>query len=853
MPYFSRWKTIIVWLVVLLSIVVALPNAVAEATLERLPDWVPKKQLMLGLDLQGGSQITLKVEREDVVKTRLEAIIDAIGARLRSAGIAYSGLSGTGQDIRLRLRNPAQLEAAQTALKALTDPAKIGGVTKDAVREVAIGGSPDGSISASISDEGIDRRVSATADGAIAVLHRRLADLGAQQPKIRRQGADRIIVQIPGRYDPEQVKYILSQAGALSFRSIDMSMAVQDAVNGQPPLNSEILYSADDPPIGYLVRKQPIIANQDIVDAKSAINAQSGNPVVNLRLGPEGAARFAKATADTTGTTIAVVLDGAVIATPLVRKAITDGTIQLSAEMSPEGADDLALLLRAGSLPSPLTVVEERSIGAGRGADSIHSILAAGAIGAVLVILFMLGFYGFFGAVASLAVAFNVVMIVAVLSATGLALTLPGIAGIVLTIGMAVDSNVLIYERIREEVRHGRSLREAFDFGFSRAFAAIVDANITTLIAAIILLFLGTGSVRGFAVTLAIGIVTTLFTAFTLTRVMLDVWLHRRRPKQLPDGIRTGVFDGAAFRFMAIRNYVFSLTALLSVISMLLFGAMGINLGIDFAGGSVIELKAREGAADIEDIHARLDELNLGEITVKPFGSPQDVVVRIHSREGGENAEQTSVILIRGDLEDAYEFRRVEVVGPSVSGDLTKAATIGVLASLLAILIYIWVRFEWQFAAGAIVATLHDVLLTIGLFVVTGMEFNLTSIAALLTIVGYSLNDTVVVYDRVRENLKRYPRMPLPILIDTSINQTLSRTVLTGATTMLALAALSIFGGEAIQSFAFVMLFGVAIGTFSSIYVAGPVLILFRLRHGAPGSDAEKSGSAGIRPVKGAH
>jgi SecD/SecF fusion protein len=840
MPYFSQWKTIIVWLVVLLSIVVALPNAASDTTLDGLPSWLPKKQLMLGLDLQGGSQITLKVERDDVVRTRLEAVIDAIGARLRSADIAYSGLSGTGQDIQLRLRNPAQLEAARTVLKPLTDPIKIGGATKDAVSEVTIGGSPDGSMSAAISDQGIADRISATADAAIAVLHRRLADLGAQQPKIRRQGADRIIVQIPGRYDPEQVKYILSQAGALSFRSIDMSMAVQDAVNGQPPFNSEILYSADDPPIAYLVRKQPIISNQDIVEAKSAINAQSGNPVVNLRLGPDGTARFAKATADTAGTTIAV------------RKAIADGTVQLSAEMSPEGADDLALLLRAGALPSPLTVVEERSIGAGRGADSIHSILVAAVTGAVLVILFMLGFYGFFGAVASLAVALNVVMIIAVLSAAGLALTLPGIAGIVLTIGMAVDSNVLIYERIREEVRHGTSLQDAIQSGFSRAFAAIVDANITMLIAAIILLFLGTGSVRGFAVTLAVGIVTTLFTAFTLTRVMLELWVDRRRPTALPEGIRTGVFDGAAFRFMAVRNFVFSLTAILSVVSMLLFGAMGINLGIDFAGGSVIELKARDGNADIEDIRARLDELNLGEITVKPFGSPQDVVVRVHSREGGENAEQTSVILVRGELEDAYEFRRVEVVGPSVSGDLTTAATIGVLASLLAILLYIWVRFEWQFAAGAIVATLHDVLLTIGLFVVTGMEFNLTSIAALLTIVGYSLNDTVVVYDRVRENLKRFPRMPLPILIDTSINQTLSRTVLTGATTMLALAALSIFGGEAIQPFAFVMLFGVAIGTFSSIYVAGPVLILFRLRHGEPGSDSEKTGGAGVHQAKGA-
>lgn len=852
MPYFSRWKTFIIWLVVLLSVVVALPNAVSDKTLEALPGWVPKQQLMLGLDLQGGSRITLKVEREDVVKARLEGIIESIGTALRTAGIPYSGLSGTGQNIELRLRNPAQLDAARAALRPLTDPVDTGRLGKDAVNEVSIVTAPDGLITALITDPGIDYRVAATADSVIAVLHRRLAELGAARPAIRRQGGDRVIVQIPGRFDPEQVKYILSQPGRLEFRNIDMTMAVQDAVNGQPPISSEVLYSADDPPIGYLVRKQPIVANEDIVEAEPATNAQSGNPVVNLRFAPDGAARFARATADNAGTTLAVVLDGAVIATPLVRKAITDGTVQLSAEMTPEGAEDLALLLRAGALPNPLTVVEERSIGAGRGADSIQAIVFAGVVGAILVILFMLGFYGFFGAVASLAVAFNVVMIIAVLSATGLPLTLPGIAGIVLTIGMAVDSNVLIYERIREEVRHGKSLREALDYGFSRAFAAIVDANITTLIAAIILLFLGSGSVRGFAVTLAVGIVTTLFTAFTLTRVMLDIWLHRRRPTHLPEGIRTGIFDGAAFRFMAIRNYVFSLTALLSVLSMILFGAMGINLGIDFSGGAVIELKARQGNADIEDIRLRLDELNLGEISVTPFGSPQDVVVRVQARQGGENAEQTSAIVIRDELEDAYELRRVEVVGPSVSGDLTTAATIGVLASLMAILVYIWVRFEWQFAAGAIVATLHDVLLTIGLFVLTGMEFNLTSIAALLTIVGYSLNDTVVVYDRIRENLKRYPRMPLPVLIDTSINQTLSRTVLTGATTALALAALSLFGGEAIQPFAFVMLFGVAIGTFSSIYVAGPILILFKLRHGASGSDSPKTGGASIQPAKGA-
>jgi SecD/SecF fusion protein len=838
MPYVSRWKTFIVWLVVLVSILVALPNALPGSILDGLPGWLTKNRLRLGLDLQGGSQITLRIEREDVVEARLEALVEAVGSRLRAADIGYFDLTGTGQSVDLRLRDPAQMQAAQVALQPLT--ASQAEAAEDKAAEDILKSAADGVLHLEMTDKGIERRMTAALDDAVPILHRRLAGLDALHPEIRKRGADRITVQLPGRADPEQLKYILSQAAALSFRTIDMSMPVEDAVSSQPPAGSEILYSADDPPIGYLVRRQPIVASADIIEARAAINAQSGDPVVNLRFSPQAAARFADATANSAGVTLAVVLDGAVIATPLVRKAITDGTVQLAAPMSVEGAEDLALMLRAGALPTPLTVVEERSIGAGRGADSIHSTLVAGAIGAGLVILFMLGFYGFFGLIASLAVALNVVMIIAVLSAMGLVLTLPGIAGIVLTIGMAVDSNVLIYERIREEARHGRPVRDAMEFGFSRAFAAIVDANITTLIAAIVLLFLGTGPVRGFAVTLAIGIVTTLFTAFTLTRVMLDVWLQRRRPTHQPEGIRTGLFDGTGFRFMAIRNYVFSLTAVLSVLSMLLFGAVGLNLGIDFSGGSVIELKARQGNADIGDITARLDELNLGEITVKPFGSPRDVVVRVHARDGGENAEQTSVVLIRGELEDAYEFRRVEVVGPTISGDLTAAATIGVMASLAAILLYIWFRFEWQFAAGAIVATLHDVLLTLGLFVVTGMEFNLTSIAALLTIVGYSLNDTVVVYDRVRENLRLFPRMPLPILIDTSINQTLSRTVLTGATTMLALAALSLFAGEAIQAFAFVMLFGVAVGTFSSIYVAGPVLILFKLRHAAPGSNAGK-------------
>ncbi len=514
----------------------------------------------------------------------------------------------------------------------------------------------------------------------------------------------------------------------------------------------------------------------------------------------------------------------------MIREPIVGGSGQISGNFTVETANDLAVLLRAGALPATLTVVEERTVGPGLGADSIRAGVVASIIGAIAVAGFMFAFYGFFGLLANVALAVNIVLILATLTLIGSTLTLPGIAGIVLTMGMAVDSNVLIYERIREEVKSGRSLLPAIDSGFKRAFATIIDANLTTLIAAVVLFYLGSGPVRGFAVTLAVGIVTTVFTAFTFTSWMFSLWVKRSKPKQLPKGIRTGIFDGRGLPFMSIRKYNFLAAAALSIASVVAFAFVGMNLGIDFRGGSIIELKSRQGDANIADIRSRLDQLNLGDVQAQGFGSPQEVLVRVQAQGGGENAEQSALERIRNDLEQDYEFRRVEVVGPAVSSELTYTATLGVGVALLFILVYIWVRFEWQFAVGAIIATMHDVILTIGIFVLTGIEFNLTSIAAILTIVGYSLNDTVVVYDRMRENLRRYKKMPLTELIDISINQTLSRTVLTGLTTMIALSALYIFGGEVIRSFTFAMLFGVAVGTFSSIYIAAPVLIAFRLR-----------------------
>ncbi|UJW73512.1 protein translocase subunit SecDF [Rhizobium sp. SL42] len=844
MLYVSRWKTVFIWLTVLVSVLLALPNAFSDEELSAFPSWFPTNKVTLGLDLQGGSHIMLKLERADIVKERLETVVGDIRAQLRDASIRYTGLSGVGQQVQVRITDADKVEAAVEALRTLTDPVSAGGLTGGSIAEVTLEQQEGGLLRLNLTDAGIDYRVSSALTQSMEVVRRRVDELGTTEPLIQRQGADRIIVQVPGLTDPQRLKSLLNQTAKLSFHMVDTSMPVTEAMNNRPPPSSEILYSTDDPAVPYLIEKRALVSGENLVDSQASFDQRSNEPVVSFRFDSRGAQRFAQATQQNVGRPFAIVLDQQVISAPVIREPILGGSGQISGNFTVEGANDLAVLLRAGALPATLTVVEERTVGPGLGADSINAGVVASGIGALFVVFFMIAFYGSWGVMANIALAANVAMILAVLSLIGSTLTLPGIAGIVLTMGMAVDSNVLVYERIREEAKAGRPLHQAIDTGFTKAFATIVDANLTTLIAAVVLFFLGSGPVRGFAVTLAVGIVTTVFTAFTMTQWLMAMWFRWKRPKHIPKGVRTGIFDAQNIRFMAVRNYTFALAGTLAFISLAGFATLGMNLGIDFKGGSIIEAQARNGNADISDIRERLSQLNLGEIQAQGFGGDASVLIRLQAQEGGENAEQSAIAKVRGELEEQYEFRRVEVVGPSVSSDLTFTATLGVAVSLLFILIYIWFRFEWQFAVGAIIATMHDVILTIGLFVFLGLEFNLTSIAAILTIIGYSLNDTVVVYDRMRENLRRYKKMPLNVLIDISINQTLSRTVLTGSTTLLALLALYMFGGEVISSFTLAMLFGVLIGTFSSIYIAAPVLIAFRLRPESFQQDDDKGDKA---------
>ncbi len=847
MLYFSRWKTLSIWAVVLLGVLFALPNIYPQSFRDSLPNWVPHRPMTLGLDLQGGSHILLAVDRNDLINERLQTVRDEIRTMLRDAKIGYTGLSGTGRAVQVRIREANDVENAKTALKTLTQPVSNSLFGSGAVYELELDEPEQGLLRYTLTDQGIDYRVSTAVTQSIEVIGRRVNELGTTEPIIQRQGADRILVQVPGLQDPQRLKDLLGQTAKLTFQMVDVTMSVQEALQGRPPAGSSVLYSQDDPPVPYLIEDRVIVSGENLVDAQQSFDQRTGEAVVTFRFDGKGAARFGQATQQNVGKPFAIILDNQVISAPRINEPILGGSGQISGNFTPESANDLAVLLRAGALPADLTIVEERTVGPSLGADSISAGQFASVVAGLLVVGFMLVAYGTLGVIANIALAANVSLIIAILSVLGATLTMPGIAGIVLTVGMAVDSNVIIYERVREERRWGRSLVQSLDTGFARALGTIVDANFTTFIAAVILFYMGTGPVKGFAVTLAIGIITTVFTAFTLTRWMISLWLRKAKPKELPNGLLRFVPDDTKVPFMSWRRYAFTLSAALSLAAVALFFTIEMNYGIDFRGGTSIEVQAKGDKADSGAVRAELSELNMGDVQVQEFGSDRDLLIRIEGQQAGDNAEQSVVQKVHLALDETYEFRKVELVGPTVSSELAWAGTVGVLASLLAMLIYIWFRFEWQFGAGAVIATVHDVTMMIGLYVISGIEFNLTSIAAILTVVGYSINDTVVVYDRVRENLRKYKKMPIEELLDLSMNQTLSRTVLTGVTTLLALIALYLFGGEVIRSFTFAMIFGILVGTYSSIFVAGPLLILFKLR--PEGAEADKADGTKLPPA----
>ena len=532
MLYFSRWKMIATVLTAAIFCLLAVPNFFGQDTLKKLPVWA-QRHVVLGLDLQGGSSILLEVDVTDVQRQKAESLRDDVRRVLRDARVGYTGLVTRGLTVEVRIREGSDQSQALTKLRELSQP--LGGIlSATGQRSIDVNDAGGGLIQLTITQPAITERVRQVVEQSIQIIERRINEIGTVEPLIQRQGIDRILVQVPGVDNPDRIIELAKTTAKLTFRMVDQSMSPEQALQGRAPPESEVLKGSEkDGAPNYLIEKRILVAGEDLTDAQPGFDQRTAEPIVSFKFNTNGARRFAQATQENVGRPFAIVLDDKVISAPVIREPILGGSGQISGSFTVQGANDLAVLLRAGALPAKLTPIEQRVVGAGLGQDSIEKGKLASYFGSALVIIFMVGAYGIFGVFASIAVAINVAMIFGVLSLLNATLTLPGIIGIVLTVGIAVDSNVLIYERIREEVRNGRNAISAIDAGFTRALSTILDSNITTFIAAAVLFFIGTGPVRGFAVTLGVGIITTVFTAFTLTRLIVAYWYRWKRPQRL--------------------------------------------------------------------------------------------------------------------------------------------------------------------------------------------------------------------------------------------------------------------------------------------------------------------------------
>ena len=533
MLYFTRWKATAIILTAFVVCLFAVPNFLPEKMVQSWPKWA-QRHIVLGLDLQGGSHILLEVDTNAVRKEKLEAVRDDVRRVLRDARVGYTGLVVRGNSVEVRIREGSNFDQAVDKLRELSQP--LGGILGSSTGQRTLDVTTEGGslVRLTLTDPAILERVRQSVEQSIQIIERRVNELGTVEPLIQRQGVDRILVQVPGLQDPTRLKELLGKTAKLDFRMVDVSIPAEQALQGRVPPDSEILYGTTTPKTPYLVEKRILVSGSDLTDAQPGFDQRTNEPIVSFRFNTSGARKFAQVTQENVGKPFAIILDNQVISAPVIREPILGGSGQISGSFTVESANDLAILLRAGALPAPLTIIEERTVGPGLGQDSIAKGKLSSYVGAAMVIAFMLVTYGLFGLFANIAVAINVAMIFGILSLLNATLTLPGIAGIVLTVGIAVDSNVLIYERIREEVRGGRTPINAIDAGFSRALATILDSNITTFVAAAVLFYIGTGPVRGFAVTLGIGIITTVFTAFTLTRLIVAYWVRWRRPQRVP-------------------------------------------------------------------------------------------------------------------------------------------------------------------------------------------------------------------------------------------------------------------------------------------------------------------------------
>ena len=789
-----------------------------------------KRSLNLGLDLQGGIHLVLEVKTEGMEEQEAQDAVaqaqEVIRNRIDQFGVAEPTIQRQGDN-----RIIIELPGVQDVQRA-----------KDLV-------------------------------GQTALLEFQLLEPPEDRTRLI-QRIDQVLA--PQKEEEEEEDLLLSSttesaplSSMLSGAGEDLTVSGRDLLRVKNLLNTpeaqelipadvEFIFSSK--PAGaegnefyflYLVRKKPEMTGHMIQDAFVSIGQvveYMGQPIVNFSTTDEGVRLFSRITGSHIGERMAIVLDESVYSAPVIQNKISEGRGIITGSGTQEEAKDLAIVLRAGALPAEVEIIEDRTVGPSLGRDSIEQGKTAAIYSMVLIVIFMVLYYRAAGIIADCALLLNMLFIMAVLAGFHATLTLPGIAGIILTIGMAVDANVLIFERIREELRSGKTVRAAIDSGYGHALSAIIDANVTTFLVGIVLYQFGTGPIRGFALTLCIGIISSLFTAFFVTRTIFELITRKSEQSSLSIG-PVGLFANLNIRFLSLRNIGFGTSAavlLIGIVSIL--GINGIRQGIDFAGGTLLELHF-DPAVKVEDIRSQLGrvpvgdaEIDLSKSEIKQFGSENDILIRVsESGAGTEVADGIMGVLESGfadNIEEMEWIRRQEKVGPKIGSELSNAAVRAVLVALALILIYMAWRFHrFLYGIAAVVALFHDVLITLGLLSLFDIEITLAVVAALLAIVGYSLNDTIVVFDRIRENLHTARRQGFDGTVNQSINECLSRTLITSATTLMAVLVLMIFGGEVNRDFTITLMIGVVVGTYSSVFVASPVLYLGQQRAAAKGSD----------------
>ncbi len=656
---------------------------------------------------------------------------------------------------------------------------------------------------------------------AIEIIRNRIDQFGVSEPSIQQEGTDRIVVQLPGVTDRERALALIGKTALMEFKLVSEDKEkFKEAVDGKVPEGFH-LFTSEDGGGQLLLEDKALLTGKYITNAGVSFESQFNEPVVTMEFNGEGGKIFSDVTAANVGRRLAIVLDDKVQSAPVINERIPSGKAQITGRFDLEAANDLAIALRAGALPAPIVVEEERNVGPSLGRDSVRDGVRASLYGFGSVVIFMLIYYMFGGLVANIALALNVLITLAALSYFRATLTLPGIAGTVLTVGMAVDTNVLIFERIREELALKKPMSSALMAGYKKAFSTIIDTHSTTLITAGILYYIGSGPVKGFALTLAVGLMASMFTGVFVTRIIFDIMLYKGGMKNLR--MLHLLNHTPNFDYLKVRKFAYVLSLGLVIVGGFSMAKRGEAMfGVEFMGGSMQEYRFQKPLA-ADKLRTALSEAGYGTATIQSVGAGDTDQFIVRAPQGSETKIQEK---IKADFPDnPYEVLRLESVGPVVGNEMKGKALWAIALSLIAIWMYIVFRFDFRYAFGAILSLAHDALTTLSILALTGREFSVPVLAAILTILGFSINDTIVIFDRIRERRRMGVKETFEQAINVSINQTLPRTILTTLTVFFVIVALYFFGGEVINDFAFTMLVGVVSGTYSTVYIAAPVLV----------------------------